>query len=244
MTPAVEKAARRILLGIGELHGLHISVVTAASLASGLGTGLRCVVVEHGDLLALAGLPFSRAVGRGGISSPMTLQLMESYFRNLSRAVERELIETCARLNIDWALARPSGQYVEELSAAAEGGDIIVVSRRDIAAVPGELLKTARRLLEKAAAIVVPAIKQDPGGAVLAFTTPESGGDAQALAVEIAAALRAPLEIMDFTDFPLTRRKAAIVVAPLALAEATGERLFLQRIDAMGAGAVLVPGKT
>jgi hypothetical protein len=240
MTTAVQPTPHRILLGVGGTQHLHVSIDMAVMLASGFRTALLCVVVEQEDLVAVAGLPFARTFGRGGMSAPVTQENVEGYFRRVARTVEHELVERCTRVNVTWSLSRPQGDYVHELMASVETGDVVVVNRRDIHAGPADLPSVFRAILGKASAVVI----ANPGlarrGAVLALTSANVDGKALALARDIARATGNSCEMASPDDFFSRRFKASIVVAPLELAETGGLSSFLKSIDAMGAAAVLV----
>jgi hypothetical protein len=233
-------APRRVLLGIAEDQDLRWAVETAAALASGFNTGLQCLLVEHEDLLALAGLPFVRTFGRGGRSSPLTPEVVENHFRNIARSVERTLAISCTRAQVAWELARPRGEYLRELALATKAEDVVVVSRERVMAASGGALAAVRALLGKAAAVVMPAPRALQDGTVLALSGDGQDDAAIELADGIARALQARLDAVTVADFLASRRRAAVVVASVAQAEAAGEAAFFQRIDEAEAALVLV----
>lgn len=230
---------RRVLLGVSEDRQLRPVVEAAATLASGLKAGLQCLVVEHEDLIAVAGLPFARAFGLAGVSRPVTIEAMENHFRNLARAVERELAASCMHTQVQWALTRPQGDYLRELLAAAETDDVIVMSREAVLALPGGALAAVARLLGRVSAVVLTSGRPLRDGSVMALTADGPGGES-ALARDIAEAIGARVEPMTLQAFLLSRRQAAVVVVEAALAEAAGERAFFKRVDEAGAAVVLV----
>lgn len=240
MSAAPTVGPRRVLLGVSGTRELQVGVDAAVMLASGFGAVLQCVVVEQEDLLSLSGLPFARAFGRAGMSAPMSPEAVARYFHRVFQDVERQLVERCKPDNVSWELARPQGEYLHALMAAIEEGDVVVVNRKDLHAGPGSLIAMCRTMLEKAAAVVMPA----PGPArqtdVLALSDNTMDGNAVRLAGDIAAAMNRRLDVVSPASFLAGRRQAAVVVAPLQLAELTGEDSFLRNIEAMGAAVVLV----
>ena len=240
MTEAPRQPPQRILVAISGSQEFHVTIDAAVTLAAGFGTALQCLIVEHEDLMAIAGLPFARTFGRGGMSSAVTLEGVTGYFRRLAQSVEHELGERCTRVNVRWTLARPHGDYVRELMASVEQGDVVVVSRGDASADPDALLAMFNTILEKAAAVVIPVARPPKGGRVLALSGGTMDGKARALAHDIALATGRQLTVVPPTEFLSAGRHAAIVVAPIAFAEVMGSARFLHSIEAMGAAAVLV----
>jgi hypothetical protein len=236
----MKETPRRILVALSGSHELHLTIETAVTFAAGFGTSLQCVIIEQEDLVTVAGLPFARIFGRGGMSSAVTLEGVASYFRRLEQTVEHELIERCKNLNVSWSLTRPQGDYLRELMSSVERGDVVVVSRKDAHVDPGALVAIFNSILEKASAVVIPAATLPPGGNVLALPGVAEDGNAVALARDIATASGRGLIVVPLTEFLATRRHAAIVVAPIALADAAGADVFLRAIEIMGAAAVLV----
>jgi len=239
---AAPAGPRRVLLGVSGTRELPMAVDAAVMLASGFGAALQCVVVEQEDLLSLSGLPFARAFGRAGMSAPMSPEAVARYFHRVFQAVERELVERCKPGNISWELARPQGEYLGALLAAVEEGDVVVVNRKDLHIGRGSLIAMCRTILEKAAAVVIPAARQTPHANVLALSDASMDGSAVRLARGIAAAMNRRLDVVSPASFLAGRRQAGVVVAPLQLAELAGEDSFLRNIEALGAAAVLVAG--
>ena len=236
MTEQRQPRPRRILLGVAGTQELTVTIDTAVMMASSFGASLQCVMVEHEDLFAVAGLPFARAFGRGGMSSPVTIEAVAGYFRRVERTIEHELIERCGRVNVRWGLARPHGDYVREVLASVEEGDVVVISRGDLQARPEDLVAIAGSILEKAAAVVFPGSGAGRGGPVLALSGDEANGGAAALAGGIAAATGRKLDQLTPTAFLTEPHRAAIVVASR---QELDSRL-LGIIQAMGAATVIV----
>jgi len=240
MSSVDTKPARRVLLGVAENREVGLKVETATVFASRLGSEVLCLIVEREDLLSVAGLPFARAFGPGGVSAPLTVESMEAHFRNLVRTAERALAEACGPAKVTWKVQRPQGDYVSELLAAIAPGDVVVVSQQEIRTAPDGLFGTAALLLDKASAVVVPALKPQKGGPVVVLTDDEGDGGAVGLAKDVAASIGARLETITLADFAALRRRGAIVVVPLGLARHMGESGLLASINAAGATAVLV----
>lgn len=240
MTEGALPSPRRILVGIGDIQHLQVTIDAAVMLASGFGTALQCVVVEQEDLVAFARLPFARAYGRGGMTSAVTADSVEGYFRRVARTVEHALVERCSRVNVSWSLARPQGDYIRELMASVEQDDVVVVNRRDIPAGAKNLPSVIKAMLGKAAAVVISPAGLPQHGNVLALSGGEIDGKALALARYIASATGRGLDVASPMEFLASKRRASIVVAPVALAELAGEAAFLRSIDAMGAATILI----
>lgn len=240
MSDDPRQSPQRILVALGGYGKVSITIDAAVSLAAGFGTALQCVIVEHEDLLAIAGLPFARTFGRGGMSSEVTPEGVTKYFHRLAQSVEHQLVEHCSRVNVHWSLARPQGEFIRELVASVEHRDVVVVSRGDTSADPETLLAMFKALLEKAAAVVIPAQTLPREGRVLALSGGVMDERSTELARDIADATGRPLAIVPPMEFPGADRHAAIVVAPVAFAELTGTARFLRAIETMGAAAVLV----
>ena len=102
MTEAPRQPPQRILVAISGSQEFHVTIDAAVTLAAGFGTALQCLIVEHEDLMAIAGLPFARTFGRGGMSSAVTLEGVTGYFRRLAQSVEHELGERCTRVNVEY----------------------------------------------------------------------------------------------------------------------------------------------
>lgn len=240
MTSAARHSPQRILVALSGAHELHLTIDAAVMLAAGFGTALQCVIVEHEDLFALAGLPFARTFGRSGMSSAVTPEGVACYFRRLAKSVELELGERCTRVNVNWALARPQGGYVRELMTSVEPGDVVVVSRGDAKADPEDLIARFDAILEKATAIVIPVAVLPKGGRVLVVSDETLDGKASSLAHDIARVTGRQLSAVAPAQFLAAGRNAAIVVVPVAFAGAIGAARFLRSIETMGAAVVLV----
>jgi len=227
---------RRILLGVAGTRELTVTIDTAVMMASSFGASLQCIMVEHEDLIAVAGLPFARAFGRGGMSSPVTLGAVSDYFRRVERTIEHELIERCSRVNVSWGLKRPHGEYVREVLASVEEGDVVVVSRGDLQASPADLVAVVGSILDKAAAVVIPGSGSQPNGPVLALTPDGGEGGTVDLATGIAAATGGKLDRLSPTAFLTEPHRAAIVVTSRRELDSR----LLGIIQAIGAAAVIV----
>lgn len=225
---------RRILLGIGEADERTAIIETAARLAGQLGTPVECLVVAGEDLLAAAGLPFTRAVGPGGLSIPVTLTAMESHFRRLAEAVERDLAETCRAAGLPWRMERREGTLERLLVGALGHDDVVVIGRRDLRLPGSSALATLRSLLEKASAVIIPSRTwRRPTHAKAAI----SAGEVQELLLGLAGAL-------GVAQSASALRNMSLVTMRLEDVEAEGEASFFRRLDVTGAGAVLLPGSS
>ncbi|MCB1378214.1 MAG: hypothetical protein KDK89_07600 [Alphaproteobacteria bacterium] len=239
MITARQESGRRVLLALSERQEIRVAVDMAANLASGLGAPLQCVVVAQEDLLAAAGLPFVRVVGRGGQPLTMTPESVERHFHGVMRTVERELALCSHRLKLAWDLAQSRSHYLDAMTDALTEGDVAVVGGSDLRTAAGGPAAGLRRLLQKASAVVVPASRPVAKGSVRLLQVADEP-DATALANDIAAALGTTLESLTVPGLARAPRHAAVVVASAATAETVGLAAFLRAADAMGAAAVVL----
>jgi hypothetical protein len=242
MSAASARVPRRVLLGLAELGHMQETIEAAATFASVLRTELLCVMVEHEDFWSAAGLPFATAFGPGGFAAPLSAEAIESHFRSLARMAERALARCCGPGNVTWHLARPHGEYFHELALALAEGDVVVVNPRHVGLARRGLLAAARDMLDKAAAVVVPAAAARRPKWVVAVTGDAPAAEAGPLARLIASALGAGFATVAAADLPAALPGDAAIVAPIALAEALGEKQFLRAAAAAGAIVILVPG--
>ncbi len=236
----VTREPRRVLLGLGTGDDLYHSVEAATRFASAARAGLLCILVQQESLISLAGLPFARVYGRGGLSSKFTMDSFESHFSQLVRNAESALAESCARSNVTWQMLRPQGETLRELSAALEEGDIVVINRSDIQISGLGLFGVARLFLGRAAAVVVPSPAAKSGGRILAVSDGPGTAQATAIARDIGLATGMRVETVGAADFPHFHGQASVVVAPMDIVAPMGEIEFLRKIAAAGATAVLV----
>ncbi len=236
----VTREPRRVLLGLGSGDDLHHAVEAAAILASAAKSALLCVLVQQEDLVNLAGLPFARVYGRGGLSSTFTLQSIESHFSQLARTAERALAEICARTKVTWQMRLPQGEIFRELSTVLEEGDIVVVNRYDVEISGLGLFGAARLFLDRAAAVVVPSSSVRLNTRIIAIS--DGAGTAQAVSIarDIGVATGTRVDIMGVSDFLHFHGHASVVVAPMDIVAPIGEIEYLRKIAAAGATAVLV----
>jgi hypothetical protein len=240
MMAGVTREPRRVLLGLGTGDDLHHSVEAAAIFASAVKSELLCILVQQEDLINLAGLPFAKVYGRGGLSSTFTLQGIESHFNQLARTAERTLAEICARTNVAWQMRQPQGETFRELSTVLEVGDIVVVNRYDIQISGLGLFGAARLFLDRAAAVVVPSSTVRLNTRIIAIS--DGAGTAQAVSIarDIGLAMGTRVDIMGLSDFLHFQGRASVVIAPMDIVVPFGENQFLRKIAAVGATAVLV----
>lgn len=213
---------RRVVLGVSVAREIDTPVDIAVTLAASFRADLRCLVIERDDLLAVAALPFARAVGHGGASSPVTAEGISGYFRHLSRRVERALLQRCSSLDVKWSLTRPQGDYGRELLALAETGDVIVLDRGDVEAHREEFAALSRAVLAKAAAIVIPPSSPRPMSKVIAVSEDKAPSGLLRFAGAVAKAMGLASEAISREAFLAGRNEAEVFVIPLSLAERAG----------------------
>ena len=240
MMAGATREPRRVLLGLGTGDDLRHSIEAAAIFASAVKSELLCILVQQEDLINLAGLPFAKVYGRGGLSSTVTLHSIESHFSQLVRTAERALAESCARTNVTWQILQPQGETFRELSTVLEEGDIVVVNRHDIQISGLGLFGAARLFLDRAAAVVVPSSAAKLRDRIVVVSDGQGTAQAIAIARGIGLAMGIRVEIMRALEFLNFHGRASVVVAPMDIVAPLGEIEFLRKIAAAGATAVLV----
>ncbi|QPC42601.1 universal stress protein [Kaustia mangrovi] len=172
----------------------------AASLAAAMRAEMRGLFVEESALFDLAGLPFARAVPRGGRQSyPIDLSGMETALRRQAQACERALSSHAMRAHVAWSFGRSRGRLGEELGAAITGGDLVVINASGPGLEAGrEALALARRAAERGmgAAIVAPRRRRVSGQVVVLDDGDEGALQALDLAARIAVERHEPLVVM------------------------------------------------
>ena len=234
------RGPRRVLLGLGTGHDLDLSIEVAVIFASAVKSDLLCILVQQEDLMNLAGLPFAKVFGPGGHVSTFTLDTIESQFNQLARTVERALAESCARTKITWQLLRPRGETFQEIITILEGGDIVIVNRRDIQISGRGLFAAASLFLDRAAAVVVPSSRIGRPDPIVVISDGPGTANAAAIARGIGLATGRRVQFMGALDFQHFQGRASLVLAPLGSVVPLGEVEFLRKIAATGASAVLV----
>lgn len=231
MTEAPRLEPRRVLLGLGEADQPHLAIEAATRLASHLATPVECLLVAQQDIISAAGLPFVRAVGPGGMTMPLTSDLLEARFRRLARLVEQELLACCRGARLAWRLEQRRGALRAGLADALGKGDLVVVGPRDLRMAGSRAADLLDELLVKASAVVVPGRKMlndRPRRLLTGY------GDLPELARLLAAALG-----IEAAGSPL--QTAALVVARLDDLQREGEARFLGFLERSGAGAIFLP---
>ena len=222
MADTPHPALRRVLLGIGEASEARLVIDAAARLASRFGASVECLLVTHEDLLAAAGLPFTRAVGPDGLSVPLRLDMMEAHFRRLARLVEKDLFTVCHGASLAWQMEQRKGTLRTGLASVSAAGDLVVIGPRDLRAAGTGLLAMLREVLTHASAVVV------PGRLAPRKPTPHPApapGDEPELVGRLTAALG----------------NVALTVARIDQIEQEGEAHFLRRITRSETALVLLP---
>jgi hypothetical protein len=240
--PGEVRRPSRVILGLGADDDMRLAIEAATTFASAVKSDLLCLLVEQEDLFSLAGLPFARAFGPGGMAATLTTQNIESHFKRVFLTAERTLMERCARANVSLRIERPQGETFKRISASLEEGDAVVFNMRKPPGGDHGLFGAARTLLSVAAAVIVPPPALGPSGPIIALS--DGPGTAQAIAIarEIGKETGARVEILSGSEFELFHRRAAIIVAPLGIVDPMGEREFMRRVASTGAMAVLVSG--
>jgi hypothetical protein len=227
---------RRVVLGLGVVDDLSPAVNAAATLAAALGAELLCVLVEREDLVNLAGLPFAKAFGRGGMVSEVSAQTIAMHFNRMRREAEQALVHTCTQIDVAWSLRRPQGEYLREVAVSLEQGDTVVVDVRELQGSGHSPLGVVRQLLEVAAAVVLPSWQAVRSGSVVAV----GNGQATMIAESIGHATASKVELLASGELVHVRGRVATIVTPLSEVEGMGAAAFFGMLAISGATAVIV----
>lgn len=109
---------KRVLVPLDTASETWTAIDTAARLAARWRVPLHCLFIEDEELVALAGLPFSRQVTAAGIE-PLTRDNVEDHLRAFAERARRELGAVALRHGVEWSVAVVRGP----LAADMLGGD-------------------------------------------------------------------------------------------------------------------------
>jgi hypothetical protein len=227
MTQAVESERPRILVGLGARRDAQGAVETAVKLAEAIRLELTCLLVEEANLINLAGLPFARAFGAGGLAAELTSADLQLHFERLAKSLTATLTERCARAQISWRILRPQGDVLGELTVTVRPGDIVVLNPEYLPADLDTLLQAARQLLETAAAVVLSPSIEWRIGRVVTIIDDQGAGPARLLAERFATSFGVSTEMIDALSLKGMTDRTSVVVASLsALLAAEGVDLL------------------
>lgn len=233
------RSGRRVVLGIGGGAAFDFPLTVAVAIARSTGGSLNCLVVEREDLLAAAGLPFLRITSSGGISSPVTPELMALHLRRSSRAAESELAARCEAVGVTWSIEHQQGTYVSQLLTAVGEGDVVILEREPGPASNAGVDTLAGELIRKVAAVVLPGNTRLERGSVT-VVAPTENDPAVALAQGIASTLALSCRSVSSQDFSLGTARSGIVIVPASLAEELGGVAMIKRQIGRSSTLILV----
>ena len=196
--PTAPAGIRRMLAAYDAMTSDEASLTALAEMAARLQAELELLFVEDADLVRAAGLPLARQINlRTGAAGPLALGELEAEMRAAGARLRRRLADAADRRRVRWSFRTVRGAAIDEVLLASRGADLLVLrhlrrwTRRAAAAEPASVARQTDRsvlLLEHGA--------RTPGATALLFRPGEQGRRALALAMHLAAAGSAPLDIL------------------------------------------------
>lgn len=119
---------RRILVALDAsgLEPTHLE--TASLLARRLRATIRGLFVEDINLLRLAALPFSTQIDlQTGGRQPFETRDLERQMQSLAVIAQQRLAEAAKRQSIEWSFDTVRGAVAQEIAAAAENADLVIL---------------------------------------------------------------------------------------------------------------------
>jgi hypothetical protein len=170
MTEERTPSFRRIVVALGASRECRIVVEASAELAARLRAELLGLFVEDVNLLRMAALPFTRVVGRGPLSSEVTITMVERTFRQAAAETRAFFEAAVTRQPVQWSFRVVRGVPVRELSTAAEAEDLLIVQH-------GAIGEGVRRVFDElSASVLCLCAERPPRGMVLALHEPGAVG--------------------------------------------------------------------
>ncbi|MEX2615143.1 MAG: universal stress protein [Alphaproteobacteria bacterium] len=118
----------RILVALDSGTTVSAGLEVAAELAGRLRAELQGLFVEDGDLLQVAALPFTTQVNlMTGGSLPLESADLELQMARLASAARRRLSAAAERGHVPWSFRIVRGRIAQEVAAAAETVDLVIV---------------------------------------------------------------------------------------------------------------------
>lgn len=121
---------QRILVALDASPQSLVALDIAAEIASKFQAELIGIYVEDINLVRLANLPFSREIGRfSAISRPFDSSQLQNLMHAHARLVQRRLAFAARRTNLRWSMQVTRGSISDELLAAAQESDLIILGK-------------------------------------------------------------------------------------------------------------------
>lgn len=118
----------RILVALDSGTNVSTGLDVAAELAARLRAELQGLFVEDGDLLQVAALPFTTQVNLStGGSQPLESADLELQMARLASAARRRMSAAAERGHVPWSFRIVRGRIAQEIAAAAETVDLVIV---------------------------------------------------------------------------------------------------------------------
>ncbi len=130
MTPSTEETIRRILVALDTSPHSLAALEAASELAAVLEAELIALFVEDADLLRLANLPCARELLYAGqAEKAVDGRAMERALKAEAEQIRRALQGIAGRRQIQWSFRVVRGHVVDEVLAAADEADLIVMGQ-------------------------------------------------------------------------------------------------------------------
>jgi nucleotide-binding universal stress UspA family protein len=232
-------APRRLVVGLDASPASLDALAGAVTLAARLGAVIEALFVEDEDLLRFASLPFADVVGTAASVGRLERGSAEAMVRAIG-AQARAAVDRASACGVTCTLRVVQGRVIEEVLAAAERADLLVLGAgghaRSRPAAVGETARAAAARARSPVLLLARGASLDPR--VIAV---DDEGPSAARAVEIARrlapapgpnVLRASARGARTTLDAVLRLRPALVVLPAELA--AGVAGALERLLAVG----------
>lgn len=126
---AHEPTYRRVVVAFDSTRASRTALDLSASLASMFGAELAGLFIEDVNQLRLGALPFTRLTGPGPVSRDIDVRTIERSMRRAAGEARASLMRLAERpaAPVPWSFRVVRGAVSQELGAAAETEDLIVV---------------------------------------------------------------------------------------------------------------------
>ncbi|MGC9348909.1 MAG: universal stress protein [Anaerolineae bacterium] len=248
---------RRVLVAVDASPSSYAALEAAVHLAERFEAELLGLFVEDVNVLRLAQLPFVREVGvySARRRRPDTEEI-ERQLRARSRRLQRALRSLAERASVQASFRVTRGAVSEEIEAAAEEVDILVIGRYGWSRIRRRLGSTARAAYYCGAPSATLLLEEDariepPIRAV--YDGSEQGRSGLAIAAELVEETSGPLRVLLLADgrenAPRLRREATALLSPYhvirqyqVLTESTVPKL-VRAIRRSDGGTLILPAR-